>query len=119
MKDWAYQVQRMLADELDKYKERGNVYVDENIWEIQDLYKDERQKELEEGRIENKEVILIKPYKVSTTTFKTTKSSSIYDEVKNLEWHMKFVYSPIQTRLFQPPSYYQSLQFRGEQNLEF
>ena len=75
----------MLADELDEYKERGNVYVDENIWEIQDLYKDERQKELEEGRIENKEVILIKLYKVLTTTFKTTESSFIYDEVKNLE----------------------------------
>ena len=28
----------MLADELDKYKERGNTYVDENIQEIQELY---------------------------------------------------------------------------------
>ena len=38
MEDWAFQIQRMLADELDKYKERGNTYVDENIQEIQELY---------------------------------------------------------------------------------
>jgi len=28
----------MLADELDRYKGRGNSYVDENIQEIQELY---------------------------------------------------------------------------------
>ena len=38
IEDWAFQIQRMLADELDKYKERGNTYVDENIQEIQELY---------------------------------------------------------------------------------
>ena len=27
----AFQVQRMLADELDHYKERGNKYVNDNI----------------------------------------------------------------------------------------
>ena len=31
---WAIQVQRMLANELDRYKGRGNSYVDKNIWEI-------------------------------------------------------------------------------------
>jgi len=31
----------MLADELDRYKERGNQYVDDNIQEIQELYKGE------------------------------------------------------------------------------
>ena len=36
----AYQVQRLLADELDKYKERGNMYVDEHIKKIQELYKE-------------------------------------------------------------------------------
>ena len=30
----AFQIQRMLADELDQYKERGNIYVEENIQEI-------------------------------------------------------------------------------------
>ena len=29
-----FQIQRMLADELDHYKERGNRYVDGNIQEI-------------------------------------------------------------------------------------
>ena len=31
MEDWEYQIQRILADKLNKYKERGNKYVDENI----------------------------------------------------------------------------------------
>jgi len=30
----------MLADELDAYKEKENMYVDNNIQEIQELYKD-------------------------------------------------------------------------------
>ena len=39
--EWAFQVQRMLANELNRYKERGNSYVDKNIWNIQDLYSNE------------------------------------------------------------------------------
>ena len=31
MEDWAYQVQRMLADKLDIYKGKENKYVDNNI----------------------------------------------------------------------------------------
>jgi len=31
MDEWAFQVQRMLADELDQYKGKGNKYVDSNI----------------------------------------------------------------------------------------
>ena len=34
---------------------------------------------------DNKEVILIKLYKISTTIFKTTELSFIHDEIKNLE----------------------------------
>jgi len=30
----AFQVQRMLADELDHYKEKGNKYVNDNIQKI-------------------------------------------------------------------------------------
>ena len=45
----------MLADKLDEYKERDNIYVDNNIQEIQNLYRNKRQKkELEEGRVEDK-----------------------------------------------------------------
>ena len=42
MKNWAYQVQRMLADKLDQYKGQINQYMDNNIQEIQELYKDEK-----------------------------------------------------------------------------
>ena len=89
MDDRALEVQRMLADELDQYKGKGNSYVEENIWEIQELYIKEENRE-EKGRIEDKEVILVKPYKVSMTT-SSSNTSFITDEVKNLFKHMKFV----------------------------
>ena len=38
MDNRAFQIQRMLADKLDRYKGKGNQYVEENIQEIQDLY---------------------------------------------------------------------------------
>jgi len=108
-----------LADELDAYSERENQYVDNNIKEIQELYKDmEQKKESRKGRVEDEEVILIKLYEVSSSS-STMKSSFIDDEVNNLLKYMKFIRSPMQTRLFQPPSYYQSLKFRGEQDPEF
>ena len=31
IEDWIFQIQRMLANKLDRYKERGNSYVDKNI----------------------------------------------------------------------------------------
>jgi len=85
-----FQIQRILADKLDRYKERGNKYVDDNIWEIQELYIDEEMKK-EEGKIEDKEVILIKPYEVSTTTSSSSQTSFIINEVENLYKYMKFV----------------------------
>ena len=85
-----FQIQRILADKLDCYKERDNKYVDDNIWEIQELYIDEEMKK-EEGKIEDKEVILIKPYKVSTTTSSSSQTSFIMDEVENLYKYIKFV----------------------------
>ena len=54
----------MLANELNVYKGRGNNYMNDNIQEIQELYAEEKIKE-EEGRVEEEEVILIKPYEVS------------------------------------------------------
>ena len=63
MEDLIFQIQWRLADELDDYKGRGNAYVDNNIREIQDLFKEENKKE--EGHIEDKEVILVKPYEVT------------------------------------------------------
>ena len=83
----------MLADELDRYKERGNKYVDNNIREIQELYINEEMRK-KEGKVEDKEVILIKPYEVSTTTSSSSQTSFIIDEVENLLKYIKFVQSP-------------------------
>ena len=103
-----FQIQRILADKLDEYKEKENRYVNENIWEIQELYIDEEQKEKGKEKIEDEEVILIKPYEVSELI--STKSSSfINKEINNLLKYMKLVRLPTQTRIFQPPLHYQSL----------
>ena len=75
--------------------------MENNIWEIQDLYKDEENKvESRKERVEEEEVILIRPYKILELTSSTTRSSFINDEVDNLMKYMKFVRSPTQTRLF-------------------
>ena len=104
MENRMYQVQRMLANKLDAYKEKGNKYVDNNIKEIQELYK---VKEHKQGVVEEDKVILIKPYEVSESSSMTmTKSSFISDEVENLMKYMKFIQSSTQTRLFKPLPHY-------------
>ena len=104
----------MLANELDQYKRKGNRYVEENIQEIQELYMDKKARG-NEGRVEDEEVILIKPYEVSSLTSISTHNTSFIDkEIKNLIKYMKFIKVPTQTRLFHPPSHYQSLKSRGE-----
>ena len=109
----------MLADKLDTYRGKENKYMDDNIKEIQELYKNEEIKK-EEGRTEEEEVILVRTYKVSTTTtLSSLQTSFIMDEVENLLKYIKFVQSPTQTRLFKPPPHYQSLKSRGEQDPEF
>ena len=108
----------MLANELDWYKGKGNKYVDENVWKIQDIYIEEEVQDKEKGRVKEEEVILIKPYEVLESI--STKSSSFIDEkINNLLKYMKFVKSPTQTRIFWPPVYYQSLCSRGEQDPNF
>jgi len=74
---------------------------------------------LRRGTVEDEEVILIKPYEVLTTTSKIIELSFIQDKIKNLEQYMKFVYSPIQTRLFKLSLHYQLLHSREELNSEF
>ena len=64
MDERVFQIQRILADEMDYYKGRNNKYVDDNIGEIQELYMDKKARK-KEGQVEDEEVILIKPYKVS------------------------------------------------------
>ena len=88
-----FQIQRILVDELDGYKEKGNRYMNKSIWEIQELYIDEEQKEKSKGKVEDEEVIIIKLYKVSESI--STKSTSfITKEINNLLKYMKFVRSP-------------------------
>ena len=70
--------------------------------------------------LKKKEVILIKPYKVSSLMSLLTRSLSFVNkEVNNLLKYMKFIKFPTQTRIFQPPLYYQSLQSKGEQDSVF
>ena len=118
MDEWAFQVQRMLADELDQYKGKSNKYVNDNIQEIQDLYMEEEKKE-EKGVVESEEVILIRLYKASSTTLSSSGTSFITDKVENLFKYMKFVKSLSQTRIFRPLPYYQSLKSREEQDSIF
>ena len=90
----------MLADKLNTYKEKGNVYMEDNIREIQELFKDEESRK-ERGHIEEEEVILVKPYEVSKSSSSTTSTTSfIIEEVENLLKYMKFIQSPTQTQLF-------------------
>ena len=82
----------MLANELDAYKGKGNIYVNDNIREIQDLYKEEEVNR-EEERIEDEKVILVKSYEVSktTSTLSSAQISFIIDEVENFVKYMKFI----------------------------
>ena len=116
IEDWVFQIQRILVDKLNIYKEKRNQYMDNNIQKIQELYKNkEQEKKLNKGRVEDEKVILIKPYKVLELT-SLSKSSFINNEVENLMKYMKFIQSPTQTRIFRPLSHYQSLQSREEQD---
>ena len=94
-----FQVQRMLANELDHYKGKVNDYINSNIKKIQELYMEEEKKE-EKGTIENKEVTLVRPYEILSTTTSSSRTSFISDEIKNLAKYMKFVKTPLQTRIF-------------------
>ena len=52
-------------------------------------------------------------------TTSSSRTSFITDEIENLAKYMKFVKTPMQTWIFQPLPYYQSLKSRGEQDLTF
>ena len=74
--------------------------MEDNIREIQELFKEEESKK-EGEHIEEEEVILVKPYEVSKSSSLTISTTSfITDKVKNLLKYMKFIWSPTQTRLF-------------------
>ena len=51
----------------------------------------EEEKKKEKGIFEDEEVILVKPYKISTITSSLSRMSFIMDEIKDLLKYMKFV----------------------------
>ena len=66
--------------------------MDNNIKEIQELYKVEEHKPGNQGVVEKDEVILIKLYEVlEFSSITMTKSSFINNEVENLLKYMKFI----------------------------
>ena len=119
MENQVYQIQRCLADELDNYKDKGNKYIDKNIKEIQELY---RNKDLKrrQGTIQDKEVVLFKLYEITKFMIsKTMETSFIQKEIKNLEQYIKFIQAPTKIKIFQPPPHYTLLHSRGEQDPDF
>jgi len=54
MENQVYHIQSLLADELDKYKDKGNSYANNHIKEIQDTYKI-KQPDKEQPMVVNKE----------------------------------------------------------------
>ena len=85
MENWVYQIQRYLANKLDSYENKGNKYMNENIKEIQELYRDEDLKSKQET-IQDEEVVLFKPYKTTKSmTSKTIEMSFIQEEIRNLK----------------------------------
>jgi len=79
--------------------------MDNNIQKIQELYIEEEKKE-EKEEVESEEVILVRPYEISSTMSSSSRTSFITDKVENLLKYMKFIKTPAQTRIFRPPPYY-------------
>ena len=124
MEDQVYHIQKLLADELDKCKGKENNYAERYIKKIQDIYKQENiiMKEQDtKGKqwIQNKEVLLYKPYKANSPKPKTPKPTFIQNKIANLKKYIKFMQAPIQTTLFYLPSHYKSLWLQGEQDKQY
>ena len=124
MENQAYHIQKLLADKLGNYKEKGNNYAEEYIKEIQDTYKQEdiimkEQDTKEKQQIQDKKVFLYKPYKVDSSRPKTPEPTFIQNKIENLEKYMKFIQAPIQTTPSYLLPYYKSLWLQGEQDKQY
>ena len=80
----------------------------EHIKEIQNTYKQEDviikdQDSKEKQQIQDKEVLLYKPYQVDSPRSKTQKLIFTQDEIDNLEKYIKYMQVLIITTLFYPP----------------
>ena len=105
----------ILRIEYIKFKGWEKIYIDENIREIQELYKEEDGQKEERKEIQNEEVFLYKPYK-EPPWLKTPEPIFIQDKINNLEKYMKFIHSSVKTMLFSPLPYYKSIQLTEEQD---
>ena len=103
MKNQVYHIQTLLANELDKYKGRGNAYAKEYIKEIQDTYKQEDQRveqliivdkeKKQENQVQDEEVFLYKSYDILSKLSKpkAQELTFIQDKIKNLDKYMKYM----------------------------
>lgn len=103
IKNQVYYIQALLADELDKCKEKGNTQADNYIKIIQKAYQDTHYDTLQpmivdkgkqkEDRVQDKEIFLYKPYDILLELSKPKMPKLIFfqDEVNNLEKYMKLL----------------------------
>ena len=93
MENQTYHIQKLLANELDNCKEKGNNYVEGHIKKRQNTYKqkDKEQDIKEKQQIQDEKVLLYKPYKVDLSRSKTPELTFIQDEIENLKKYMKFI----------------------------
>ena len=122
MENQVYHIQTLLANKLDRCKGKGNAYAEEHIKEIQNIYKQENQKVEQlmivnkekqwENQVQDKEVLLYKPYDISSKSSKpnTLELMFIQDKIENLDKYMKYMQLPIKIMPFYPPPYYRSIQ---------
>ena len=96
MENQAYHIQKLLADGLNNCKGKENKYTEEYIKEIQDTYKQEdiemeTQDPKGKQQIQDKKVLLYKPYEVNSLKPKTLEPKFIQDKIDNLDKYMKFM----------------------------
>ena len=103
IKNQVYYIQALLADELDKCKEKGNTQADNYIKIIQKAYQDTHYDTLQpmivdkgkqkEDRVQDKEIFLYKPYDILLELSKPKMPKLIFfqDEVNNLEKYIKLL----------------------------
>jgi len=124
MENQVYHIQKLLANKLDNCKEKRNKYVEGHIKKIQDAYKQkdiimEEQDVKGKQQIQDKKVLLYKPYKVDLPKLKTPELIFIQDKIENLEKYMKFIQVLIQTTQFYLLPHYKSLQLQEEQDKQY
>ena len=70
-------------------------------------------------QVQNKKVLLYKPYQVNSLRYKMPELIFIQEEIDNLEKYMKYMQVPVMTTLFYPLLYYKLLQPQGEYDKQY